>query len=240
MDMFVEVLEKFATESGNEEVVNAVNGIKETYRSNLERVKFLEGDLQKSIEKRDHIKNMVRNKLGVEELNEDSIDGVLARLKSTPEVDNMNKVIESLRADKESLSSEYKKTVNLHNLERKLLDLGAIEDTENAKAYDIVLKEISKTVAYDDNGNILFQGSDGLTLRNQDGSPITMSDMYKQIKDSEEFAFLFKTKRSKQGSGATGNKSGGQTSLKRSEMSYSEKGKFIEQFGQDAYLKLLK
>ena len=241
--MSIEVLEKFASESGNEEIVNAVNGIKESYKSNLDRITFLEKDLQKSIEKRDGIKNLVKSKLGVEELSEESIESVLSKYKSkdnNAELENMNKVIETLKGEKEALSSEYRNTVNGYKLEKQLASLGAFEDTESAKAYDIVLSEINKRVSFDDGGNVVFKDKEGITIRNTDGSPMSLSDMYKQIKDSEEYSFLFKTRRSKSGSGASGSSNGGQPSLKRSEMSYSEKGKFIEQFGQEAYLKLAK
>jgi len=51
--MSLEILEKLANESGNEEFVNAVNWVKESYKTNVERLSFLEKDKQKAIEKRD-------------------------------------------------------------------------------------------------------------------------------------------------------------------------------------------
>jgi hypothetical protein len=38
---------------------------------------------------------------------------------------------------------------------------------------------------------------------------MSLSDRYSQVKDSDDFQFLFKTKRSKSGSGSSGGNSGG-------------------------------
>lgn len=238
--MSLEVLEKFANESGNDELVNAVNGIKESYKANVDRVSFLERDLQKSVEKRESIKNLIRTKLGVEDITEESIDAVLSKKGSNGETEQLSKIIESLKMEKDDISNKFNSTVNSYKLEKQLASLGAFEDTENSKAYDIVLSEINKTASFDENGNVVFKDKEGLTLRNSDGSPVTLGDMYNKIRESNEFSFLFKTRRSKQGSGATTGKANGVSGLKRSQMSHAEKGKFIAEFGQEAYLKLEK
>jgi hypothetical protein len=215
MDMSLEVLEKFATESGNEEVVNAVSSIKESYKGNVDRLNFLEKEMKSATEKRDSVKNLVKSKLGLDELSEEALDGAINSLKGNKdssydaEIKNLSSMVEMLKVEKESVESKYKQTVNGFKIERALSDIGAREETEGSKAYDIVLSEIRQGAEFDDDGNIVFKANDGTTLRNADGTPVSLEDRYNQLKDSNDLAFLFKKKRSKAGSGATGSNADG-------------------------------
>ena len=219
--MSLEVLEKFANESGNEDVIKAIGGIKETINSNVSRLKFLEQESKSAFEKRDAISNTVKSKLGLQEITEDALDGFLSKVKSNPDInakaenDKLVSMIDKLKTEKESINSKLQQTINSYKIEKQLTKLGAIEETEGSKAYEIVLSEINQGATFDENGDIVFKANDGTTIRNADGSPMSLADRYAQIKDLEELSFLFKTKRSKSGSGATGNirNSGKVTSL---------------------------
>lgn len=203
--MSLEILEKLANESGNEEFVNAVNWVKESYKTNVERLSFLEKDKQKAIEKRDTLKFLVKNKFGLDEVTEDAIDKYLqSKSSSDGDIKNLTGIIESLRADKESMNNEIASARNRYGLEKALSGLGAIEGTENSKAYDIVLEEIRKNTVFDESGQVSFKDKDGITVRNSDGSPMSLSDKYNQLRESSDFSFLFKKKKAKAGSGATG------------------------------------
>ena len=219
--MSLEVLEKFATDSGNDDLVKAVTTVKESFNSNINRMKFLEQESKSAFEKRDAISNTVKTKLGLQDISEEALDGFLSKVKANPDVtlkaenDKLVSMIDMLKTEKEGINSKLQQTVNNYKIEKQLTTLGAVEETEGSKAYEIVLSEINKGVSFDENGEIVFKANDGTTIRNADGSPMSLSDRYAQIKDSEELSFLFKTKRSKAGSGATGstNNSGKVTSL---------------------------
>lgn len=219
MDMSLEVLEKFATEQGNEELINAVNSIKESLSLSVSKLSTYEKDLKKAIEKRDATKTLVKTKLGVDDLTEDALDTFLSQIKANPDerVLNENKslaeMLSNIKKDKETIESKYNDTVQNYQLEKTLSSLGAAQDTENQRAYDIVLSEVRRNAKFDDSGNIIFESNDGSIIRNKDGSPATLSDVYNQIKESEEFAFLFKRDRNKGGSGAGGAKGGGAKEL---------------------------
>lgn len=202
--MSLEILEKFANESGNDEFINAVNGVKDSYKTNLDRLTYLEKDKQKAIEKRDSIKSLIKSKLGLEEISEESIEQYIQSKSSNDgDIKNLTSMIEALKGEKDSIKNELVNTRNGYRFEKALTSIGAIEETENSKAYDIVLEEIRRNAVFDESGQILFKDKDGITVRNSDGSPMSLSDKYNQLKDSSEFSFLFKTKRSKAGSGAT-------------------------------------
>lgn len=210
--MSLEVLEKFALESNNDELIGAVNSVKESYKGNVERLSFLEKDMRTAVQKRDDLKSLVKHKLGVEDLTEDALDGFLTKVKSgsdevsKSEIKNLSSMVEMLKLEKESIASKYSETLNGYKIEKQLTSLGAIEETEGSKAYDIVLNEVRQNASFDEDGRVIFKANDGTTIRNADGSPMSLADRYNQLKDSEELSFLFKTKRTKAGSSATGGK----------------------------------
>ena len=201
--MSLEILEKFASESGNDEIVNAVKGVKDSYRSNLDRLQFLEKDMQKAVEKRDNLKVLVKNKLGLDELSEEALDRYISSKSSNDgEIKNLTSMIEALKNEKESVASKLSEVESGYRFEKALASVGALDETENSKAYEIVLSEIRKNAVFDSNGQITFKDNDGITVRNADGSPMTLSDRYNKLKESSDFSFLFKARRSKSGSGA--------------------------------------
>ena len=91
--MSLEIIKKFAEESGNEDLVKAVGTVEDTIKGNVEKMSFLERDLKGAIEKRDSIKSLVKSKLGLNELSEEALDNVL---KSKPNVDNEIKAREEI------------------------------------------------------------------------------------------------------------------------------------------------
>ena len=210
--MSLELLEKLAVESNNAEIINAVGSVKESYRTNVERLSFLEKDIKKAVEKRDEQSQLVKNKLGIKELSEEALEEALSKLKGNSsndgEIKNLTTMVEMLKTEKEAIEASYKSKINSYKIERALSDLGAREEAEGKKAYDIILNEISDGIEFDENGNIVFKAKDGTTVRNTDGSPISLADKYNQLKDSDELSFLFKKKRSKSGTGSGGAGSG--------------------------------
>lgn len=238
--MSLEVIKSFAESSGDETILNAVKSVEESFKSNLDRISFLEKDMKKAVEKRDGLKNLVTSKLGVEDVSEETLDRFLSSTKSTSaDSEKLTQMIEALKSEKDNIANQLTSTVNSYKIERMLSDIGGRNETQNARAYEILLSEISNGVNFDENGNIFFKAKDGTTLRNEDGKPMTMEDRYNSIRESENFSFLFKEKKSKSGGGmspakvsdAVGGKS-------RGSMTHGEKAAYIKQYGQDAYLKL--
>lgn len=221
MDMSLDTIKKLALELGNEDLTSAVAGLESSSKTNLDRISTLELDLQKSIEKRDRQSQLVRSTFGIDELTEDSLKAIKAGQGDPDKILQAENVklasmTEMLKVEKDALSDKYSKTVNRYKIEKSLAGLGAIEDTENRKAYDILLNEVTGGADFDENGNLVFKGNDGTTVRNSDGSPMSLADRYSQVKDSDDFQFLFKKRRNKIGSGTSSGQGGGSkvTSLK--------------------------
>ncbi|MCI4435371.1 MAG: hypothetical protein JHC33_00990 [Ignisphaera sp.] len=212
--MSLEVLEKFAQESGSEELLNAVKGVKGSMGANLDRMSYLEKELQGTISKRDRQAELVKSKLGLEELTEEALEKALSsKTKSgsaefEAEKRKLEDMVSMLQTEKESLNSKHQSVMNQYKIERGLNDLGASSEVNGSKAYDILLSEVTSNASFDGD-TLVFRANDGTTIRNADGTPMSLADPYNQLKDSEELKFLFLADKQKSGSGTQNTKGGG-------------------------------
>lgn len=218
--MSFEVVKKFAEESGNSELINAVSGISSSMGANLDRISYLEKELNGTISKRDRQAELIKAKLGVDEISEEAIEKALGSKSKQgsaefeAEKSKLESMVAMLQTEKESLSSKFESTVNLHKIERGLNAIGASKETNGSVAYDILLQNVTQGASFE-GGELVFKANDGTTVRNADGTPMSLADKYNQIKDTDEFKFLFVESKPKSGSGTTGTRggSGGITSL---------------------------
>lgn len=205
--MSLDTIKNLAEESGNEELITAVSKLENTFTENVSRIGSLEKDLQKAIEKRDRQAQLVKSTFGIDEISEKALNSLVDKTANPDDTlkaenDKLASMIEAIKSEKDSVLNEYKSMQNKYKIEKTLTSLGAVSEVANTKAYDILLGEVSKGLAFDDNGNPIFKADDGTTVRNSDGSPLTLADKYEQLKTSDEFKFLFKASKSKSGSGA--------------------------------------
>ena len=214
MDMSLEVLEKFAQENGNEELLNAVKGVKGSMGANLDRMSYLEKELQGTISKRDRQAELVKAKLGLEELTEEALDKAMSgkakagSAEFEAEKRKLEDMVSMLQTEKESLNSKHKSVMNQYKIERGLNDLGASSEVNGSKAYDILLSEVTSNASFDGD-TLVFKANDGTTIRNTDGTPMSLADRYNQLKDSDELKFLFLADKQKSGSGTQDTRGGG-------------------------------
>ena len=213
--MSLEVVKKFAEESGSEELLSAVKGIETSQKANLDRISYLEKEFQGAIDKRNNQASLVKSKLGLEEISDEALSsfvenaGKQGSSEFEAEKRKLEDMVAMLQTEKEGLGERLTNTINMHKIERGLNDLGASKEINGARAYDILLSEATQGASFED-GELIFKANDGTTLRNADGTPMSLADRYAQIKDSEELGFLFIEKKPKSGSGATGSTAGGQ------------------------------
>lgn len=212
--MSLEVLEKFAQENGNEELLNAVKGVKGSMGANLDRMSYLEKELQGTISKRDRQAELVKSKLGLEELTEEALEKALSSKTKTGSAEfeaekrKLEDMVSMLQTEKESLTSKHQSVMNQYKIERGLNDLGASSEVNGSKAYDILLSEVTSNASFDGD-TLVFRANDGTTIRNADGTPMSLADRYNQLKDSDELKFLFLADKQKSGSGTQNTKGGG-------------------------------
>lgn len=241
--MSLEVVKKIAEETGNEELLGAYTALETSQRTNLDRMGYLEKELNTSIQKRDSYKkerDFVKSKFGIEEITEESLEKALsAKGNTSADTQKLEQMISQLQEEKNGIASQFENSKQMNKLERDLISLGAIKETNGDKAFDILMSEVVKGISFE-NGVSSFKAEDGTTLRNADGTPMSLADRYNQLKESEGMKFLFVEQKPKSGSGKQQSKGEPHGALKRSQMTHSDKAKYISEHGQDAYFKLQK
>lgn len=213
--MSLELVKKFATENNNEELLNAVGAIESSQRANLDRIAYLEKENQNVISKRDRQASLVREKLGLDELSDEALDSFLSKqsAKGSTEFEaekhKLEDLIKSLQTEKQGLNDSLEATRNQYSIERKLMELGAAKEVNGSKAFNILLDEATRGATFE-NGELVFKANDGTTIRNTDGTPMGLADRYNQLKESQDFGFLFVEAKGKSGSGGNGSKGNSQ------------------------------
>jgi hypothetical protein len=201
MEMSLELIKELVDSSGDEKYISAFGAVEQTYKSNLDRLTVLEKDLNKAIQKRDETKNLVKSVFGVDEISEENLRNIIKDKKDDAEYKNLLTIAEQNKTQAEQLRNELIQTKNMYMIESQLNSLGVSSDVEGKKAYKILVDEILSGAQFTESG-VKFVTPEGVTMRNVDGSEVTLEDRYNQLKESEDLGFIFKAKRAKSGSGA--------------------------------------
>ena len=226
----------------NEEALKVINDAKATQETLTQKLNTYEVDAKKAFEKRDEFKSqlgLVKSKLGLEDLNEEALDKVLkSKGGDDAELNNLKGLIEKANQEKTQIEESYKSKLSQFALKTELQKTGLAQKAIDETAYG-VLESIALQGASYENDSIVFKNEDGST-KYVNGAPMTLKDKVNELYNTSSFAGLFKA----DGKGGTGsNPQGGKSGAaagtkKRSEMTHSEKAKFISEFGQEAYFNL--
>ena len=230
-----------------DDVKNVLNEFKPQFQKTVDDLKAYEGKFNEAVQTRDKAKGKLKDISGVFGIDSDELTtDKLKELIKTAKSDDASKAeianLQKLLADKEAEYSD-KLTQSESRFRDKLIEveiakLGAGNDVVNDRALQLVIESL-KDGATIDNGNIVYRDANGTTIRNGSGQPLSISEKMAQFKADVNNSFLFKATSNGGGGTPTGG-NGGNGSKKRSEMSHAEKGKYIKEHGEEAYLKLPK
>ena len=230
-----------------DDVKNVLNEFKPQFQKTVDDLKAYEGKFNEAVQTRDKAKGKLKEISGVFGVDSDELTtDKLKELIKTAKADDASKAeianLQKLLADKEAEYSD-KLTQSESRFRDKLIEveiakLGAGNDVVNDRALQIVINSL-KDCATIDNGNIVYRDANGTTIRNGSGQPLSIAEKMAQFKADVNNSFLFKAT-SNGGGGTSTSGNGGNGSKKRSEMSHAEKGKYIKEHGEEAYLKLPK
>lgn len=230
-----------------DDVKNVLNEFKPQFQKTVDDLKAYEGKFNEAVQTRDKAKGKLKEISGVFGIDSDELTtDKLKELIKTAKADDASKAeianLQKLLADKEAEYSD-KLTQSEARFRDKLIEveiakLGAGNDVVNDRALQLVIESL-KDGATIDNGNIVYRDANGTTIRNGSGQPLSISEKMAQFKADVNNSFLFKATSNGGGGTPTGG-NGGNGSKKRSEMSHAEKGKYIKEHGEEAYLKLPK
>lgn len=230
-----------------DDVKNVLNEFKPQFQKTVDDLKAYEGKFNEAVQTRDKAKERIKsisNGLGVEadDLTIDQIKEVF-KLKaddySKAEIANLQKLLADKEAEYSDKLTQSESRFRDKLIEVEIAKLGAGNDVVNDRALQLVIESL-KDGATIDNGNIVYRDANGTTIRNSNtGQPLSIAEKMAQFKADVNNSFLFKATSNGGGGTPTGG-NGGNGSKKRSEMSHAEKGKYIKEHGEEAYLKLPK
>jgi len=191
--------ELLALVGDNEEAKGFVTGLQSTQKDNVTRINTLETQIGDITATRDKYKNgnkLIKDALGLENINEDSISEYLSKSKKgnadealTAEIGNLKSLLETATNEKETLKSEYETKLQDVGITNSLRDLGIDALASSTRTAQDILKEL-KSGAIVENGEIVYK-KDGQT-EYVNGKVATPADKLAQLKSSEEFKPYFK------------------------------------------------
>ena len=234
-------------EKTNPDAAKFLTEVNENFQSTLGRVQSLEKDIKTAAEKRDSLKTIIRNATGLEEINEEALQEYLTS-KGDGQAEILKKELQELQGRLsesanavDEVSSQYERQIFDLKLDRAVNMLGVQEEVHSPHAYHVILEELSKGAQFDGD-EIVYKNPDGTTIFTADGKPAGLKARYEEMKADEKFSYLFKDQfksgggKSPAPTGPTVGENG--VTLKRSQMSDTDKVKYIAKNGMPAYRNL--
>ena len=225
-----------------------VKGLEATSLSNVSTINSLEtksSALSTDLSKFKLGNTIVKEHLGIEQLNEDTIKEALSKMKggkgdeaSLAEIGNLKKLLEESGVRESTLTTGYEEQLQEMALTNSLRDIGIDSVASSTRASKLLLDDL-KSGAVFENNLIVYKGADGTTLYGKDNKPLTPTQRFAEMQSSEDYSGFFKAD-VKRGGGAQHNAGSSSNGLSRSKMSHSEKSKYITDNGEDSYLGLPK
>ena len=151
--------------------------------------------------KLNEIAALFKAKLGLEtdDINEDLINEKINALKGTTKNDesfkaelaNLEKIIKDKELALQEKDKMYKDRELDFSLEREISKLTSFEAV-SPKANEILMREIKANAALEE-GKLVFKNTDGTILRDTNGLPVDLNKRLSTLKESEDYAFCFKS-----------------------------------------------
>lgn len=240
--MYDKIIELAGSDS---EMVAFLKAEQENSNNNVARIQTLEktnSGLLDEVKTFKQGNTLIKESLGLEQVNSDSISEALGKLKNAKgddklvnEINNLKGLLESANSEKESIVNDYESKISNNALTNSLRDLGVDALGINPMASKMMLDYLKEGATLDGD-NIVYK-KDGVT-EYSGTNVLTPKDKLEAMKSDDNWKAFIK---GDVNSGTGGREStGGGSSMKRSEMSASEKGKYIQENGQEAYYSLEK
>lgn len=211
--------------------------------SNVTKIQTLEktnGDLLGQVKNFKLGNSTIKDALGLEQVNSDSIAEALGKLKNakgdeklTNEINNLKSLLETANNANADITKDYESKIANNALTNSLRDLGVDALGINPMASKMMLDYLKEGATLDGE-NIVYK-KDGVT-EYSGTNVLTPKDKLEAMKTDDNWKAFIK---GDVNSGTGGRESnGGGASVKKSEMNNSDKAKYIKENGSEAYLSL--
>lgn len=181
----------------NAEAKTIIDSLESASTNNVAKINDLETKFNEAKNGRDSLKNLIRETTGLDEVNADSINDFVTKLKSTKgdekltaEIDNLKGLIEKANGEKESIVSEYESKLQNMALTNSLRDLGIGSLAVNPLAEKMMLEHLKEGASLDGD-KIVYRNADGSTMYNGT-NVLTPADKLEQMKTSDDWKAFIK------------------------------------------------
>lgn len=197
----------------NADAVKFVKQMDTTAKENVDTIQGFERKLTDITSTRDKYKQgntLVKSLLGLETINEESINEALNSLKkgkgddNSAEIDNLKKLLETATNEKNQIETDYKGKLQNMALDNAITNAGVGLGVANESMLKIVTGLIKEGATYED-GKIIYKNEDGSTVYGSDNKPLDIASKVSSLKADANYAGLFKADVKSGGGGQGGN-----------------------------------
>lgn len=212
--MFKELLELVGDNERGKEIIAS---LQTTSENNVATINKLEGQVSDIASTRDKFKSgnsLVKSVLGLDEVNEDSLNAYLESAKkgkgdeqSIAEINNLKELLKQATDNVQTVTTGYESKLSTMALDNEIANSGVGASFSNEAMAKIGLGLIKSGATYED-GKIVYKKEDGSTLYNTAGTPMTISDKLSELKSDANYTGFFKPD-TNSGGGTPPNQGGG-------------------------------
>lgn len=215
----------------NAEALALIDTIEGTSNENVQKINDLETTVEAVKQTRDQYKAgnaLVKQVLGVDQVNEDTIKEAIKALKggkgddaNKAEIDNLKKLLKETADERDNLKKDYEGKLQSMALDNALANAGLGANVANEAMYGIVADLVKKGAVLDGD-QIVYKNEDGSTIYGDDKQPLNIQTKMDQLKNDPSYAGLFKVD-VVAGSGTPPRQGGANITADTKEMSPSQK-----------------
>ena len=179
----------------NQEALEVIKSLESASTANVERINSLESQVNDIKSTRDKYKqgnSLVKDLLGLENINEESLSEFLSNNKAgkgdeklTAELDNLKQLLEKANNEKESIATEYEGKLSNMALTNAIRDLGIGSLASSPIAEQTILNYLKEGATLED-GKIVYKKEDGSTVYNGT-SIMTPAEKLESLKSDENW-----------------------------------------------------
>lgn len=204
----------------NEEAKTFISTLQTTSNNHVETIgkhETLIGNLKGDLEKFKQGNSLVKSKLGIEQLNEDSLGEALSRLSKNSnnndeEITNLKSMIDKLNNEKTTLSTEYESKISNVQLDNLIANTTAGAGIQSDEAFNTVKTLLKMGVVVED-GNAVYKDN-GKTVFDSNNQPMTLQGKLESIKTNPIYAGFF-GRETRSGGGSQNNNSSGKVDISK-------------------------
>lgn len=218
----------------NEKAKNFIKGVEETVNTNVQTInknETLINNLKGDLEKFKQGNSLVKNTLGLEQLNEDSLKEAINSLKkgnpdekTQNEIKQLQDMLKQKNNEVESLNNkftQYQRDMNSKDMVKKYATHESVVPTARVD----VENRINAMMSYDENNKPIFLNEDG-TTKYIDGKAADFEAVFNEIKSNSPHLFVGTTA---SGGGTQGNQSNNNATVGKIDGTKEEQEAYIRQ-----------